>query len=681
MQKRRLAAIMFTDIVGYTALMGSDEDLAFEVLRKNREIHTKLISEFNGTLIKEMGDGMLVSFNLASDAAQCAIEIQKRASEELKGQIRIGIHLGDITFEHEDVFGDGVNIASRLQSITDPGGIYLSESLQKSIRGKSEIKTKYLGEFNLKNVDYPVRTYAIQGVNLPIPTSAKIKSLKGKSVKERIFRSVSLYIVLLLLLISIGWWIRNEPLSNKYDILSLMVLPLNNYTGFDTLEYFVAGMHNAMILDIGKIGALRVKSTTTARAYKDTKKTIPEIASELNVDAMLEGSVTCLGDSICLRLKLVSAQEEEQLWIKDYKVEKSQILNLYNWISKEISEEINIQLTPQEESILAESRTVDPEAYDAYLKSHQFWGDFSPEQLTKARDYLNSAIEKDPDWAPLYMGMANYWMMCAQWGIYEPSTTDSLVNENLNKALELDPDLPDAHYLNGWIALVSKWDWAKAEKEFLKALAINPNDAMARIYYAHLLCILHRSDEAIPQAQLALELDPLNPMVQIMFSTAQIFINGCDADLIQIEELLADDPNNYGANVVLNYNSSYCGDYETAMMTEKLMLQTLLGGQFDEDAWKEIERIFEEKGYNAAYEKIAPIWEDQVNRQLTTPMDLSIVYTKANQYNKAMEEIVKGYEIRDHTMPWISTKSYFYEPFHDNPRFVAILEKMNLPLP
>ncbi|MDH4297865.1 MAG: adenylate/guanylate cyclase domain-containing protein, partial [Cyclobacteriaceae bacterium] len=157
-QSHQLAAIMFTDIVGYTAMMGSDEDRAFEVLRKNRAIHTLFIDKYNGTLIKEMGDGILAQFRSSIDAVQCAIDIQRKVREELKGQLRIGIHLGDVTFERGDVFGDGVNIASRIQSITDPGGIYISESLQKSIRAKSDIQTKYLGEFILKNVGYPVKT-------------------------------------------------------------------------------------------------------------------------------------------------------------------------------------------------------------------------------------------------------------------------------------------------------------------------------------------------------------------------------------------------------------------------------------------------------------------------------------------------------------------------------------------
>ena len=173
-------------------------------------------------------------------------------------------------------------------------------------------------------------------------------------------------------------------------------------------------------------------------------------------------------------------------------------------------------------------------------------------------------------------------------------------------------------------------------------------------------------------------MDPLNPMVQILYSTTQIFINWREADRTQLEKLLADDPNNYGANVIFNYLSSICGEYETAMTTEKLLLQTILGEQFDEDAWKEIERIFEEKGYDAAYEKIVPIYEDLYSPN-TLPMELATVYAKANQYDKVIDMVEQGYEIRDPTMQYLTT-AYDFEPLYDNPRFIAILEKMNLPM-
>jgi len=190
------------------------------------------------------------------------------------------------------------------------------------------------------------------------------------------------------------------------DIQSIVILPFDNFTGDDELDYFVAGMHASLINDLGKLSGLRVTCKTSARAFKDMDLTASEIARELNVDAVVEGSIMCLDDSICSQFRLVNTSgEEKQIWTADYKEDKSQILNLYNRVTKKIAAEVMVELTAQEIGFFEKDRTVDKEAFDAYLRSQQYWGDFSLESFNKARDYLNSAIEKDPDWAPLYLGL------------------------------------------------------------------------------------------------------------------------------------------------------------------------------------------------------------------------------------------------------------------------------------
>ena len=211
------------------------------------------------------------------------------------------------------------------------------------------------------------------------------------------------------------------------DIQSLVILPFNNFTGDEDLEYFVSGMHSSLIGDMGKIGGLRVISTTSSNSYKNVDMSVPEIASELNVEAIVEAQVICLGDSICVQFRLISVfPEEAQIWIADYKEEKSQILNLYNRVTKQIADEVMIELTADEESLLAQVRTVDIEAYDAYLRGRSYWDDLSMESLTKALDYLNLAVEKDPGWAAPYAGIAQVWAGLAQMGFATPEIAGSL---------------------------------------------------------------------------------------------------------------------------------------------------------------------------------------------------------------------------------------------------------------
>ena len=460
------------------------------------------------------------------------------------------------------------------------------------------------------------------------------------------------------------------------DIQSLVILPFDNYTGDDSLEYFVSGMHASLINDVGRLGGLRVICKTSSNVYKDVDMTASEIAKELNVDAVMETSVMCLGDTICVQYKLVDATgEERQLYISDIKEEKSRILGLFNRITRQIADEIKIELTPREEQLLAKSRTVDREAYDSYLKGVFLRGDFSPEILKKSRDYLNSAIEKDPDWAPLYAGLATVWLTIAQMGIEPPEIAAAHIFENLNKALELDPDNADSHGAIGMVAFLTEWDWEKAEKEFLKALAANPSNAGARIIYAQLLNCLQRNDEALIQGRLAIELDPLNPGMWLQYSHVLMGVGDFETALAYGEKVTADDPGHSLANSLIENAAFACGEYDKVMEAAKYILPAK-GVDF-----KEVERIYWESGFVAAYEEIMRQLEVLAQKGYSAPVDVAIRYMMVDRLDKAMGWLEKGFEAHDPNMPYIATHSYLFDPLFDNPRFIEILEKMNLPMP
>jgi TolB-like protein len=460
------------------------------------------------------------------------------------------------------------------------------------------------------------------------------------------------------------------------DIQSLVVLPFDNFTGDDQLEYFVSGMHASLIGDMGKIGGLRVISKTSSNIYKDIDMSVPEIASELNVDAVVEAQVMCLGDSICLQVKVVSAfPEEKQLWIADYMVEKSQILNLYNRITKQIADEVMIELTADEESLLAEATTVDKEAYDAFLRGHYYWGgDLSEESLIKALEYLNIAIEKDPGWAPPYAGVAQVWAGLAQMGFASPEIAGPKIYENINKALELDPDFADSHFINGIIAVWTEWDWEKGEKEFLHALSINPNDAMSRIYYAHLLMSLQRPDEALSQGQRAVDLDPLNSLIQALYAVVLTDVGNWEVAFEYCEKSLALDPGSFFASNVMEIVAYHLERYEELFEAQKIYLP------LDDNVMNDIEKIFNEQGFNMAFEEVVRQMELLAQNNYVPPVDMAIRYYLLNQHEKAMNWLEKGFELHDPNMPYIAVGFANLNELYENPRFLAILEKMNLPL-
>jgi tetratricopeptide (TPR) repeat protein len=392
------------------------------------------------------------------------------------------------------------------------------------------------------------------------------------------------------------------------------------------------------------------------------------------VDALVEIGVQCMGDTICFQLKVVTP-DEELLWLAEYSVEKSQILNLNNEITRQIADEIMVELTPEEERLLAKSRTVDREAYDAYLMGSYYLDDGSKESFMKAREYLNIAVEKDPEWAPLYAGLTMVWISIGQMGYEPPEIVGPKIFENLNKALELDPDIADSHFISAASAFLSEWNWDKSESEFLKALAINPNDATTRILYAHLLSILQRPGEALTQGQLAIDLDPLNPLIQVLYSALLGSLDDCETALTYLEKVVANDPEHVLAYSNIEYTAYRCKDYNKAFEAVIHILP------LEEDSLKEIEAIFDEHGFVAAYEEIMHHMETVAHNGTAVPIEMAFRYVMANQYDKAMDWVEKGYELHDQNMPYIATSIYNLDPLHDNPRFIAIVEKMNLPLP
>jgi serine/threonine-protein kinase len=478
----------------------------------------------------------------------------------------------------------------------------------------------------------------------------------------------------IILLASILYFI-NPFGSDSRRLESIVVLPFENYTGNDELEYFVAGMHSSLIGDIGKISALRVISKTTSNAYKNVEKSIPEIASELGVDAVIEAFVLSLGDSVRLQVKLVDVfPEEQQLWVQDYYEEKSQILTLYNKVTKEISEEINIVLTPQEQNLLTEAKTVNTEAYDAYLKGHIYWEQLSENSLNRALEYFNLAIDKDPEWAPLYAGLAKVWVGLVQMGHVSPEIAIPKIYENLNKALELDPNYAGSHFTNGIVAVWTEWDWEKGEKEFLTALKLNPNDVMSRIYYAHLLMILGRIDEALSQGQIALDLDPLNPLIQTLFAVVLIDVGDYQSAIVHSEKALLADPGNFIAAWILEQAAYFNGDYQKAFEAGKQVLS------LEVEAKAAIEKTFEEQGYLTAYQEIVSSMEEAAQEGYVLPFDMAWRYRMVNNPEKVLEWLEKGYEIHDPNMPYIYADFADYEPINNNPRLIELLKKMKLPL-
>ena len=460
------------------------------------------------------------------------------------------------------------------------------------------------------------------------------------------------------------------------DIQSLLILPFDNFTGDDQLDYVAAGMHSSLIGDMGRISGLRIISKTTANIYKHQDLDLPQMASELNADAVVEPTVMCYGDSICLQIRVITPfPEEKQIWMGEYKVDKKDILNLYNRVSKQIADEIKVSLTPYEEEVLAETRVVNIEAYDFYMKGKYYWDQLTPEALQMALEYFNKAIEADPQWAEPYAGVAEFWMGVRQMGLAPNEITVPNIYKYLNKAMELDPNSVKTHYINAGVAVWTGYEWSKGESEFLKVIEMNPNDAYARAYYAHLLLFLKRHDEAYAQAKKALELDPLNPLIQGMVAITYLHIGHNEESMELANKVLVMVPNH-----PLGLNALWGGNHQLGNHKEATEYCGKLFG-LDEETMLLVMDTFEKQDYIAALGQILSIVESIPDEEIPVSAFTRIawLYQITGIADEALTILEKVLDGQGPDLPYVFTGSELYVEIQDNPRFLAIQEKMGLP--
>jgi tetratricopeptide (TPR) repeat protein len=398
------------------------------------------------------------------------------------------------------------------------------------------------------------------------------------------------------------------------------------------------------------------------------------------VVALVEGTLTCYGDMVCIQFRAISTfPEEKQLWIEDYMVDKNEILNLYSRIIQKMAHEMKINLTPQGETWLAEKRRIVPEAYDAYLQGRILLDQFNPPSFHAAVDSFKKAIALEPEWAAPYAGISEVQAYQRQMGIGSESDI-IMMYEYLNKALELDPNSAEAHLANAVIAAWTEFAWKKAENEFVKAIDLNPSIERSHSFYAHLLTILRRTDEALYHGKRALELDPENPFTVGLYVQVLLGNNKCQEAINFIKEALSIDPDHLFLQGMLTDAYKCSGDYDRAFEYWKK-------GQYK--IWEKfgvtelLEKTYHEQGWIAFIRELKRINEGVMAEFLGNrlPAVLSARHIELGEYDKYIDYLEMWYEIdpKNPSWPYLFTKGY-YDKMKGYPRYLALLEKFNLPV-
>jgi TolB-like protein/tetratricopeptide (TPR) repeat protein len=463
------------------------------------------------------------------------------------------------------------------------------------------------------------------------------------------------------------------------EITSIAVLPLANLSGDPQEEYFADGMTEALIGELGKVSALRVMSRTSVMPYKNTKKTLPQIARELNVDALVEGAVVREGGRVRVSAQLIRATPERRLWADRYERDVSSILGLQRDVAQMIAAEIRATLTPEEKVLLGNARPVNAASYEAYLKGRYHWNKASGTALLQARAYFEQAIDKDPGFAQAYVGLANTYAWAYRWdapSLLAPREAFPKAKAAALKAIELDATLAEAHASLGYIKEAYDWDWEGAERDYRRAIELNPSYPGVRHWYAIYLAIPRRFDEAFAQMKRAEELDPLSRAVRRGKGWLYLWSREYDRAIEQWRMTLELDPDFPQAHYALAIAYAQKGMYEDAIGLHRK--EIALAGETPR-ALAILAHAYGKAGQKHEALQILGDLKERAKREYVSGYLVAIGYVGAGHKDEALRWLEKALEERDPYLGEMNAASFWFDELRSDTRFQDLRRRLRLP--
>jgi TolB-like protein/tetratricopeptide (TPR) repeat protein len=637
---------MFTDMVGYTALGQRNESLSLALVEEQRKLIRPILSRHSGKEIKTMGDAFLVEFPSALDAVRCAYDIQRATREfnislpdEKRIHLRVGVHLGDVVESRGDISGDAVNVASRIESLAEDGGVCVTCQVYDHIQNKFELKLASLGVKPLKNVSMPIEVY-----RMVMP-----------------------------------WEEEKAIPSALLDRRRIAVLPFTNISPDPADEYFADGMTEELISTMSRISGMKVIARTSIMGYKGGHKKVDEVARELGVGTVLEGSVRKAGNRIRITVQLIDSETSEHMWAESYDRELEDVFAVQSDISKTVAEALKVRLLPIEKERVEKVPTKNVQAYELYLKGLEtapwFEAGYPKENIERSRDYFERAVQLDPYFALAYAGLEDCYMHDYRYRAFDERAPKA---ENAaHKALEIDPDLAEAHIALG-DALWHRYDFQGCEKEWKRAIELKPNSALAHEYYGAGLCMIFgKFEEAETELRKARELDPLSSSIRSWFQSLLYNSHQYDRALEEIAEemKLHDSPGLHNALAGIYLVK---GDYDNALIESEKAMATVspddrpffistLACIYAKTGRKEeavkilndLEELCKQRHYATYYDAFAP------------------VYYCLGDYDGLFRTIQNAYD--EHSGDFLfSLIDPLYDSLRTDPRFIALLKRVGL---
>lgn len=644
---RMLSAIMFCDMVGYTALMQEDEKKAKASRDRYRKALEENILNHQGKILQYYGDGALAIFGSAIQSALCAVEIQQELLKQPWVPLRIGIHSGDIVYDDEGVYGDGVNIASRIESLSEPGAVLISEKLFDEIKNHSYLSAQFLGSYKLKNVKTTMKIYALSNSGLNIPTAQQLKIKTGIEEKH-----------------------------------SIAVLPFVNLSADPENEYFSDGITEEILNALTNVEGLKVTSRTSTFAFKGKNEDIREIGTKLNVNSVLEGSVRKSGNKIRITAQLINTIDGYHVWSEVYERNLEDIFEVQDEISRKIANKLRERLSLKSVDVtLIKSHTKNVDAYNDYLKGIFYYNKWTPEDIKKSVSFFTEAITKEEKFALPYAGLANSHLLLAVTGIIKPKDAYDSAKKYALKALEIDNSLTEAHIALALVKMFYEWDWYGSLKSFNTALEHSPGAGYVHYNYSMYLRAIGNIEQCVEETEIAHSLDPLSLVINNTLGENYVFAERYEDARDQFIKTLELDSNFRSALWSLGYNYIYMNDYDKALETF-LYAQSKTGGDtIGLKGQAPLGYLYALMGRLDEVEKCLSILKERqaANPGTSFSFDFIMIYKALKDYDKVFYYLEKAFEERSGGILFIG-KHPDWKDVQSDSRFKTLMKKVGLAL-
>jgi adenylate cyclase len=663
-QTRQLAAIMFTDIVGYTAMMGKDENQAFDLLRKNREIQKPAIEEFNGRLIKELGDGIMAIFPTVSDAVLAAIRIQQSCKAANEFQLRIGIHQGEIVIEDNDVFGDAVNIASRIQHAAPPGAIYISEVVHHNVANRKGIETVFIKTENLKNVKEPVRVYQVR-----LEEGGSFSRKRTPISRRKIYNVLGLLAILAItgyLILKQPWKTAGPRQTTDTPERSIAVLPFVNLSNDPEQEYFSDGLSEELLNLLAKVPDLKVIGRSSSFSFKGKNEDLRHIGEQLHAAYLLQGSVRKDGKWIRVTAQLVRSSDGEQLWSDSYDKEFENIFKIQEQISYAVIQKLKFKLLPI--SNISGSGNLD--AYNLILQGNYYFDRLDKENVGRAVELYRQALAIDSTNARAWVELANAVSRQAWQNYIDSKEGRKQAKAAALKAIQLDSTLAGGYLELGDNYLYAEFNWKAAEENFLKGLKLEPDNS--DILYSlggGLYFATGKWDDAIKYMKRSIDLDPLRPISYLNLGNILTHAGRIPEATPYLRKALELDPDFQRAHMYLGRNFLLMGKIDSAlgeMKSENMEVFKTFGLALA------LHAAGRKKEADEMFDLFAKSYGEHWNYLLAE------LYAFRNQKDEAFTSLENAYQKNDGWLVFLKGDPLLRNLKADL-RYRAFMEKMNLP--